>query len=115
MDEKSPERPVIGVDLRYYEVSDKEVGDFTNWLQAFPRLTKLEFKSTKITDAGVKHLKALPQLRTLTLENAAITDAGLADLKDLLNLEALNLKGAKVTDAGVQAIQRALPKAKVER
>lgn len=115
VDETIPPRPVIGVDLRYYEVSDKEVGDFTKWLQAFPRLTTLQFKSTKITDAGLTHLKALPRLRTLVLENAKITDAGLGHLKDLVDLEALNLKGTNVTDVGVQALQKALPKVKVER
>lgn len=115
VDETKPERPVIGVDLRYYEVIDKEVGDFTKWLQAFPRLTKLQFKSTKITDAGLTHLKALPRLRILALENATITDAGLAPFRALVDLEALDLKGTKITDVGVQDIQQALFKAKVER
>ena len=69
-------------------MSDKEVGNFTKVLQAFPRLTTLQFKSTKISDAGLTHLKGLPQLRTLALENATITDAGLAQLKDLIYLEA---------------------------
>ena len=115
VDNTIPERPVISVDLRYYEVSDKEVGDFAKWLQAFPRLTTLQFKSTKITDAGLAHLKGLPRLRTVALENAKVTDAGLAHLKDLIDLEALNLKGTKVTDAGVQELQKALPKVKVER
>ena len=113
------ERPLTDpskyIDLRYYEVSDKEVGDFSKWLQAFPRLTMLQFKSTKITDAGLTHLKRLPRLRTLALENAKITDAGLAQLKDLLSLEALNLKGTQVTDAGAQALKQALPRVKVER
>src|SRR5262245_43945504 len=115
VDKTIPERPVIGVDLRYYEVSDKEVGDFAKWLQAFPRVTTLQFKSTKITDAGLTHLKGLPRLRTVALENAKITNAGLAHLKDLIDLEALNLKGTKVTDAGVQELQKALPKVKVDR
>jgi hypothetical protein len=115
VDKSIPERPVIGVDLRYYEVSDKEVGDFANWLQAFPRLTTLQFKSTRITDAGLPHLKGLPRLRSVSLENAKITDAGLAHLKDLVDLEALSLKGTEVTDAGVQELQKSLPKVKVER
>jgi squalene-hopene/tetraprenyl-beta-curcumene cyclase len=115
VDETAPGRPVTGVDLRYYEVSDREVDDFTKALLAFPRLTALQFKSTKITDAGLAHLQGLPQLRTLALENATITDAGLAQLKGLTHLEVLSLKGAKVTDAGVQALQKALPKVKVER
>jgi hypothetical protein len=115
VDETVPGRPVTGVDLRYYEVSDKEVGDFTERLQAFPRLTTLQFKSTKITDDGLTHLKRLPRLRTLVLENARVTDTGLGQLKDLSHLEALNLKGTQVTDAGVQILQEALPGVKVER
>jgi hypothetical protein len=115
VDETAPDRPVIGVDLRYYEVSDREVGNFTQVLRAFPRLTTLQFKSTKITDAGLTHLEGLPQLRTLALENATVTDAGLARLKGLIDLEDLNLKGTKVTDAGVQELQKALPRVKVER
>lgn len=115
VDEKDPKRPVIGVDLRYYEVSDKEVGDFARWLQAFPRMTTLQFKSTKITDAGLAHLNALPQLRTLALENTMVTDAGLVQLKGLTSLESLSLKGTKVTDAGVKELRKALPQVKIER
>src|SRR5262245_18230306 len=115
VDETIPDRPVIGVDLRYYDVSDKEVGDFARWLQAYPRLATLRFKSTKITDAGLEHLKDLPQLRRLWLESAAITDAGLEHLKALTQLQELHLKGTKVTDAGEKGFQEALPKVKVER
>src|SRR5215472_11988631 len=106
-DETMLDRPVIGVDLRYYDVSDKEVGDFTRWLQAFPRLATLQFRSPKITDAGLAHLKDLPQLRRLSLENAAITDAGLAHLRALTQLQELHLQGTKVTDAGVAGFQEA--------
>ncbi len=112
--EKSPDRPVVRVDLRYYEVSDEEVGNFAKILQAFPRLAALQFKSKKFTDAGLAHLKSLPQLRSVTLENAAITDAGLAHLKALTQLQELHLKGTKVTEAGIQQLQKALPKVKVE-
>jgi hypothetical protein len=115
VDETIPDRPVIGVDLRYYEVSDKEVGDFTRWLQAFPRLTTLQFRSTKITDAGLEHLKTLPQLRRLWLEGSAITDAGLEHLKALTQLRELHLTGTKVTDAGVEGFQEVMPRVKVER
>lgn len=115
VDEKLPDRPVIGVDLRYYEVSDTEVGAFTQVLRAFPRLTTLQFKSTKITDAGLTHLKGLPQLRILALENAMITDDGLAQLKSLTNLDVLDLKGTKVTDAGLTELRKALPKCQISR
>ena len=38
VDEKSPDRPVLRVDLRYYDVSDEEVANFAKVLQAFPQL-----------------------------------------------------------------------------
>jgi hypothetical protein len=115
VDKESPDRPVVRVDLRSYELDDDAVADFAKLLQAFPRLAELQFKSTKITDAGLAHLKDLPQLRSVSLENAAITDAGLAHLKALTQLQQLSLKGTKVTDAGVQAFQKALPRVKLER
>jgi hypothetical protein len=106
---------VVRVDLRYYEMNNEAVANFTEVLQAFPRLAALQFKSTKITDAGLAHLKRLPQLRSVSLENAAITDAGLAHLKALTGLEDLSLKGTGVTDAGVLEFQKALPQVKIER
>lgn len=113
-DDKSPDKPVVRVDIRY-ELDDEELAGLTARLAAFPQLAALHFKSPKITDAGLAHLKSLSQLHGLTLESAAITDAGLAHLKALIYLEDLNLKGTKVTDAGIQDLQKALPKAKVTR
>jgi hypothetical protein len=115
VDEASPDRPVVRVDLRFYEVSDQELSDFADVLQAFPRLESLQLKSTKITDAGLAHLKALPRLRSLALENAAISDAGLEHVAALTCLEELDLQGTRVTDAGVEGILRALPNLKVHR
>jgi len=114
LDDKSPGKPVVRVDLRYYDVSDQEVENLASDLQAFPRLEALELKSAKITDAGLSHLRNLPQLRRLALE-ADITDAGLAHLKALPQLEVLSFKGTKVTDAGVQELLQALPRLKVDR
>ncbi len=114
VDEKTPGRGVIRVDLRYYDVSDEEVENFTKVLRAFPSLNVLELKSAKITDAGLSHLQKLPQLRRLVLE-AGITDAGLMHLRSLPQLEELSLKGSKVTDAGLQELQKALPRLKLDR
>lgn len=91
VDETSPDRPVVRVDLSFYEVEDQQVANLAKLLQAFPRLKELKFKSTKITDAGLAHLKTLRQL------------------------DSLSLKDTKVTDAGVQDFQRALPRVKIER
>jgi hypothetical protein len=91
VDENNAERPVVRVDLSFYEVSDQEVANFAKVLQAFPKLKELKFKSTKITDAGLAHLKALTQL------------------------EALSLQDTKVTDSGLEEFQKALPQVKVVR
>jgi len=114
-DEKGHGQPVIGVDLRYYDLNDQELASFTNVLQAFPELKALQMKSKKITDAGVAHLRSLPQLQIVALEEAAITDAGLVHLKALTQLQELNLKGTKVTETGIQELQKAQPNVKVER
>ena len=114
VDDKSPEKPVSKVRI-VYAVDDEELGNLVQDLTAFAQLESLQFKSARMTDAGVPHLKALAQLRHLSLEDAAITDAGLAELKALTYLEELNLKGTKVTDAGVQDFQKVMPKTKVVR
>ena len=115
VDEQSADRPVVSVDLRYYEVSDDEVAEFAKNLEAFPRLTELHFKSSKITDAGLAHLKGLPRLQIVSLENAMITDAGLVHLNTMTQLRELRLKDTKVTDAGIQGLRKAQPLVKVGR
>jgi hypothetical protein len=114
-DETIPGRPVVRVDVRPYELDDRDVADLTDVLRAFPRLVTLQFKSTKITDAGLGHLERLPRLRSLSLEGAAITDAGLVTLTSLTSLEHLNLTGTTVTDSGIQEFRKARPEVKVER
>ena len=114
-DEKIPGQPVIGVDLRYYDLNDQELASFTDVLQAFPELRALQLKSRKITDAGVAHLRSLPRLQVMALEDVAITDTGLAHLKALTQLQELSLKGTKVTETGIRELQTAQPKVKVQR
>lgn len=76
-----PDKPVISVDLRYYDVSDDEVATFASLLTAFPKLATLQIKSAKMTDAGLVHLKKLTQLEELTLEGTKVTDAGVAEFQ----------------------------------
>ncbi len=91
VDATAPNRPVVLVDLSFYEVEDQQVANFAKLLPAFPKLKELRFKSTKITDEGLKHLKSLSQI------------------------QALSIKETKVTDAGVQDFQKARPNVNVER
>lgn len=113
--ETEPDKPVTFVDIASGTFDDEELAQMVIRLAAFPKLTSLKVRDSKVTDAGLVHLKKLPQLTELSLEVTAITDAGLAHLKELTRLETLNLKGTKVTDAGVQDFQKAMPKTKVER
>ena len=115
LDEQQPGKPVVRVDLRYYEVSNDELTNFTKLLTAFPQLTTLQLKSKKISDVGASQLVNLPQLKSVTLQNCELTDAGLARLHALKQLERLNVAGTKVTDAGVAEIQKALPNLKIEK
>ena len=115
VDETRPERPVVRVDLKYYEVSDDEVALLAQVLRAFPQLKSLEFKSTKITDAGLAHLARMSQLQSLVLENAVITNDGLMHIKQLTKLERLDLKGTKVTEAGIVEFRKTLPNARIDR
>jgi hypothetical protein len=116
VEETTPDRPVVRVDLRYYDdLDDGIVKSLVEALQAFPGLAALQLKSPKITDAGLAHLRGLPQLRRLTVENAPVTDAGLAYLKALARLEEVTLKGTRVTDAGLEELRKALPGVRVER
>ena len=99
----------------------------------------LNLGGTAVTDAGLKQLAGLKNLRRLHLEKTGIGDDGAAALKDLGELRYLNLYGTKVTDKGLAAIgnlkkleniylwqtpvtdagaaelQKALPKAKINR
>lgn len=113
-DEQAPDKPVVHVDLRYYDIDDTTAADFAKILTAFPKLSTLEFKSPKLTDAALVALTTLPQLRTLNLEATSVTDAGLTHLSSLKQLEKLNLKGTKATPAGIEALQKQLPAVKIE-
>ena len=85
-DEKSPNKPVIDVDL----------------------------SRTNVTDAGLVHLKGLTNLELLYLgNNKKNTDAGLEHLKGLASLQRLFLEDTKVTDEGVKKLQTALPKCRI--
>jgi hypothetical protein len=82
------------------------------------RIWGLDFRYTKVTDEGLRHLPRLSQLAQLTLGNddlrfrrldpapiSAITDAGLIHLKGLRQLSNLNICGLPITDAGLDAIK----------
>ncbi len=53
VDEKSPGKPVIEVDLMDTQVTDAGLGH----LAMFPHLQSLNLYNTKVTDAGLEHVK----------------------------------------------------------
>jgi len=85
IDENSPDKPVIGVDLEH----------------------------TRVTDAGLEHLKGLTKLQTLDLQGTSVTDAGLEHLKGLVRLKELDLSRSKVTAEGVKRLRQRLPNCEI--
>src|SRR4051812_29428864 len=83
LDQKKPEKPVIGVLLRGREITDAALWD----LDAFPRLRTLELPEARITDAGLKEIAGVKELQSLDLSHTRITDAGLKHLAPLEQLQ----------------------------
>jgi Leucine-rich repeat (LRR) protein len=110
VDEKSPDKPVIGVSLRHIEVTDAGL----ECLKELPLLQLLDLDHTPVTDVGLKCLKGLTQLQLLDLEHTKMTDNGLEHLKGLTKLQSLNLEFTKVSDAGMNGLQKALPNCTIE-
>jgi hypothetical protein len=82
VDEKSPSRPAIAVNLNC---------------------------SPGVDAAALAHLRGLTGLRVLHLAFTPVTDAGLEDLKGLKDLRILDLDYTRVTDRGIDALREALP------
>ena len=70
-DEKSPERPIVLVDLVETDVVDADLV----FLKGMTHLRTLYLNGTRATDAGLQHLKGLTSLETLRL-GASVGDFG---------------------------------------
>jgi len=135
LDEKTPGKPVIEVDLWDTNVTDTELEHLKGltqlwnlWLddtqvtdrglrhlKGLKKLEDLHLQGTKVSDAGLEHLQGFARLESLNLEGTKVTDAGLVYLNGLRRLNLLWLGGTKVTGAGVQGLQMALPECTIER
>ena len=111
MDEKSPGKPVIAVELGMSRVTDAGLEN----LRGLTELRWLHLSDAAITDAGLEHLSGLTRLETLNLENTKVTDTGLEQLKGLTQLQRVDLTGTKVSDEGVKKLQEALPNCEIVR
>jgi len=87
VDDKSPGKPVIKVDLHGTKVTDDDL----KHLKALTQLQKLNLGWTDVGDAGLEQLKGLTELQTLVLGNTKVTDATLRQVKGLTNVDYLNL------------------------
>lgn len=113
---------LFGTEHFYVDVYGEEFGDgdLARLIEKHgDRITGLDLRQTKVTDAGLRHLQGMPLLEDLVLGNAdmsrvprrqdrmptsPITDAGLAHLRDLKKLRNLTLEGLPITDAGLAAM-----------
>jgi Leucine-rich repeat (LRR) protein len=101
VDDQSPRKLVIKVDLYETKVADADL----EILAGLTHLRELRLSRTDITDAGLKHLKGLIELQYLNISHTKITDAGLEQLKDLTGLQTLHITNFSVTDAGLKHLK----------
>ena len=101
VDENSPDKAVIGVDLTNTNVTDAGLAHFKGLTQ----LQSLILAGTQVTDAGLKHLKGLRQLQAVWLVLDKMTDAGLESLEGLTQLRTLYLNDTKVTNVGLEHLK----------
>jgi len=101
VDEKSPGRPVISVDLHHTKLTDAGL----EHLKGLRQLLILDLGGTKVTNAGLATIKGLTQLGALDLGATQVSDVGLEHLKGLTQLQFLLLGRTQVTDAGLQHLR----------
>ena len=107
VNDRSPDKPVIGVDLSYTTVTDAAM----EYLMDLTDLQSLNLYHTKVTGAGLTHLKGLTKLQSLDLGETKVTDAGLEHLKGLTELRSLNFQSvnfayySEVGDSGLEQLK----------
>ncbi len=100
-DEKSPDRPVIGVTLTGTDFQGALLGR----LSAFPQLRKLNLGNTNTSDVMLEHLEDVTTLKSLNLSHTKVTGGGLQFLKKMTELEELYLNSTIVTDVGLSELK----------
>ena len=96
------------LDLRETKVTDAELAHLKG-------MTQLEWLSLpeKISDEGMRHLAELVNLESLYLTKTGITDEGLKHLHKMTKLQEVRLNETKVTDMGVENLKKTLPGANI--
>ncbi|HVW87648.1 MAG TPA: hypothetical protein VHB50_23335 [Bryobacteraceae bacterium] len=99
-------RPAPGIEelnLSFAEqIGDEGASAIRNW----KRLTRLNLRGTKITDATLEMLAGVTSLRSLDIGYAQLTDVGLNNLTSLTNLRELSMGGNKLTDNGLEFLRQ---------
>ena len=99
IDEKSPGKPVISVEIRNIEANDAILAH----LKGLTELQTLVLRAPQVGDGGLVHLPKLTHLRELSLDGTHVTNAGLRRLKGLTQLNDLSLRSTEITDAGLRS------------
>ena len=76
---------------------------------------EVELPSSKVTDAELQHFAGLAQLQVLDLNGTKITDAGVQHLIRLSKLQQLFIRDTTTTEDGTKKLQQALPNCKITR
>lgn len=69
-----------------------------------PRIQKVDFRGSSLTDAGLKALMKCENLRDLIIENTLVTDQGAEELAKFPYLDHFLIAGSKITNKGVAKI-----------
>jgi hypothetical protein len=88
-------------------------GSFLERVKGFPKLRALSLSSTPVTDEHMRHVASLADLEAIHLLRTQITGAGLRHLYNLPKLRRVDIDES-IGPADQQALERALPAARVE-
>lgn len=85
-----------------YENPDSDLSP----LNAFPRLKRLDLRTTLYSDSAFVHVEGLTELEWLRMSYSDYGDAALAHLEGLTELKELDLLGTRVTGSGLSHLKR---------
>lgn len=95
---------VTDLSLSGQQIDDTSVAH----IAVMPRLSRLHFANTNLTDAGLRQVAACAGLRSLFLDRTAVTDTGVAEFleKTHAQLNGISLAETSVTDKGLEALAK---------
>lgn len=97
---------VVRVDFVKGGVTDADLDDLKEHLQALPYLEAVHLDESNVTDAGMQHLAGLEHLESLSVYGFALGDEGAKHLSGLRNLRRLDLRWTELTDDGLSHLNK---------